>query len=320
MTASAVGVCDPCRILSLDGGGAKGFYTLGVLKELEGIVARPLCECFRLIFGTSTGSIIAGLLALGHAVDSVHKLYKDHVPSIMRQSDRTGRSTALVSAAANVFANRTFSEFRTGVGIVATRWDFEKPIIFKSDVGQAHGRQGTFVPGFGCSIAEAVTASCSAYPFFERRVITTGDGQEIEVVDGGYCANNPTLYAIADGVRALRKQHSELRVVSIGVGVYPPPNRRVTFRERMAKRLIGSSAMELLQKTLDINTESMEQLRAVLFSDIKTVRINETFEQPEMATDLMESDPKKLGMLYQRGRVSFARHEGELREIFGVSR
>jgi hypothetical protein len=28
----------PCRILSLDGGGAKGFYTLGVLKGIEGKV------------------------------------------------------------------------------------------------------------------------------------------------------------------------------------------------------------------------------------------------------------------------------------------
>ncbi len=27
----------PCRILSLDGGGAKGFYTLGVLKQIEAI-------------------------------------------------------------------------------------------------------------------------------------------------------------------------------------------------------------------------------------------------------------------------------------------
>jgi patatin-like phospholipase/acyl hydrolase len=26
------------RVLSLDGGGAKGFYTLGVLKEIEGMI------------------------------------------------------------------------------------------------------------------------------------------------------------------------------------------------------------------------------------------------------------------------------------------
>lgn len=28
----------PLRILSLDGGGAKGFYTLGVLKEIEAMI------------------------------------------------------------------------------------------------------------------------------------------------------------------------------------------------------------------------------------------------------------------------------------------
>ena len=65
-----------CRILSLDGGGAKGFYTLGVLNEIEAMIApRRLCEHFNLIFGTSTGAIIAALLALGSTVAEVHRLY-----------------------------------------------------------------------------------------------------------------------------------------------------------------------------------------------------------------------------------------------------
>ena len=33
--STSVPLLEPCRILSLDGGGAKGFYTLGVLKEIE---------------------------------------------------------------------------------------------------------------------------------------------------------------------------------------------------------------------------------------------------------------------------------------------
>ena len=84
-----------CRILSLDGGGAKGFYTLGVLKEIEGVLKCPLCECFDLIFGTSTGSIIAALLALGFEVDEIHTLYREHVPSVMKPwlaSGKTRRS------------------------------------------------------------------------------------------------------------------------------------------------------------------------------------------------------------------------------------
>jgi len=73
-----------CRILSLDGGGAKGFYTLGVLKEIESMMNCPLYKRFDLVFGTSTGAIIAALIALGYEMDAIHDLYKEHVPRIMR--------------------------------------------------------------------------------------------------------------------------------------------------------------------------------------------------------------------------------------------
>jgi patatin-like phospholipase/acyl hydrolase len=84
---SSTGVC---RVLSLDGGGAKGFYTLGALKEIEAMAGRPLFECFDLIFGTSTGSIIGALLALGYPVDQIHQLYKEYVPTIMRRLTSRG--------------------------------------------------------------------------------------------------------------------------------------------------------------------------------------------------------------------------------------
>src|SRR5207247_3560659 len=73
-----------CRILSLDGGGAKGFYTLGVLKEIEAMLGCPLYKRFDLVFGTSTGGIIAALIALGYEVDEIQELYQKHVPSITR--------------------------------------------------------------------------------------------------------------------------------------------------------------------------------------------------------------------------------------------
>jgi uncharacterized protein len=46
------------RVLSLDGSGAKGFYTLGALMEVEALVGRRLCEKFDLIYGTSTGELV----------------------------------------------------------------------------------------------------------------------------------------------------------------------------------------------------------------------------------------------------------------------
>jgi predicted patatin/cPLA2 family phospholipase len=308
------------RILSLDGGGAKGFYTLGVLKQVEAMLGgQPLCEHFNLIFGTSTGAIIAALLALGHQVEPILELYKKHVPAITGKLLTSGRTKALAELVEKVFGKADFTQVKTGVGIVATHWIQEKPMIFKGDVAQAHGSKATFAPGFGCTIADAVRASCSAFPYFKRVTVRTAQGADVELFDGGYCANNPTLYAIADAVKALQKEYSDLRVLSIGVGVYPEPKRWINpkhFVTLLEKIFLGFTSLELLQKTLNVNTTSMEQLRFVLFKDIKTVRINEQFSQPEMATHLLESDLKKLNILYQRGSASFGAYEAALKELF----
>ena len=298
-----------CRVLCLDGGGAKGFYTLGVLKEIEGMLGCPLYKRFDLVYGTSTGAIIASLIALGYEVDAIHDLYKKYVPSVMRASNPRDKSEALATLAKAVYGTKTFTDVKTGIGIVATNWMNELPKIFKGNVSQAHGRTGTFIPGFGVCIADAVQASCSAYPFFERKKVTTSTGEDFELIDGGYCANNPTLYAIADAVAALKKEPSDLRVVSVGVGTYPEPKPR-GLKMRFAKKYLVS--VQLLQKTLEINTKSMNQLRTVMFKDIQTIRISDTFSEPQMATDLMEHDLKKLNILHQRGKDSFALQEPEL--------
>jgi uncharacterized protein len=299
---------DRFRILALDGGGAKGFYTLGVLKEIEAMIGCPLYQRFDLVFGTSTGAIIGALVALGFSVDHIHELYKTQVPKIMACKTRSGRTQALQALATEVFAKRTFLDVKTGIGIVAARWLTERPMIFKADVQQAHGSKATFQPGFGVSIADAVRASCSAFPFFDRTTVTTGTGDRVELIDGGYCANNPTLYAIADALVALKKERGQIRVLSVGVGVYPAPRNPYLW---LLKQLPFNS-VELLQKTLEINTQSMDQLRSILFKDVPTIRISDIFERPEMATDLMEHNPDKLNLLRQRGRESFASREEQL--------
>ncbi len=149
-----------CRILSLDGGGAKGFYTLGVLKEIEAMLDCPLYKRFDLIFGTSTGAIIAALLALGNKIDDIHDLYKKHVPTVMSKKKPAQKTKALAELASEVFGTSAFTQVKTQVGIVATKWVTERPMIFKGSVHQAHGRTGTSRP---------VSASQSQKPF-KRRV------------------------------------------------------------------------------------------------------------------------------------------------------
>ena len=258
-----------CRVLSLDGGGAKGFYTLGILKEIEAILGRPLCEAFDLVFGTSTGAVIAALVGLGKSIDEIHDLYRTNVVTVAKEKRRSEKSAALEKLSADIFGDTKFDAFKTRVGIVATRWVLETPMIFKNDLAQVHGRTGTFIPGFGCTIGDAVVASCSAFPFFDKKTVVTASGDSVELIDGGYCANNPTLYSIADATAALQVPRDKVRVVSLGVGVYPEPKRSLFEAAYWSKYFLS---VQLLQKTLEINTQSMEQLRKILFKDVPTVR------------------------------------------------
>lgn len=203
-----------------------------------------------------------------------------------------------------------FTDAKTNVGIVATKWLLERPMIFKMHVGQAHGMKASFVPGFGVRVGDAVQASCSAYPYFNRKTVVTSAGDKVELIDGGFCANNPTLYAIADATVSLGVPPENIRVVSLGCGNYPPPPLNWWTVDYWKQKTPG---VQLLQKTLEINTQSMDQLRALLYKHIQTVRISQSFSEPAMATDLFEHDLKKLNVLTQRGAQSFAEHEQTLK-------
>lgn len=299
-----------CKILSLDGGGAKGFYPLGILREVEALLPQPIHETFDLIFGTSTGSIIAALLATGRSVYEIHELYKEHVPPIMRACGKSAKTARLRETGATVFGDAGFDTVKTGLGIVSTKWQLETPLIFKSRETQAHGRRATFVPGFGCKLADAIEASCSAYPFFEIKTLETASGDIVELFDGGYCANNPALYALADATVALGHAPENCRLLTLGCGQYPEPKRGF-----IARQINSFLPVQLLQKTLEVNTASMDQLRRLLYANVPTVRISDTFDKPEMATDMFEYDPKKLNLLRQQGVESFARREKDVRKL-----
>jgi hypothetical protein len=185
-------------------------------------------------------------------------------------------------------------------------------MIFKAEAGQAFGGKESFIPFFGVPVGDAVQASCSAYPFFCRKRVRTSEGDTIQLVDGGFCANNPTLYAIADATDAIGVPRGHVRVVSIGVGEYPAPKKSLLSPMRWLSYFI---TVRLLQKTLEINTQSMDQLRRLLFKDVATVRISNKYTQPEMATDMFEHDSAKLGLLWRRGRESFLEYEDALRAL-----
>ncbi|HQY89536.1 MAG TPA: patatin-like phospholipase family protein, partial [Tepidisphaeraceae bacterium] len=80
------------RILTLDGGGIRGLFALGILEEIEtqlrqrtGRSDLVLADEFDFFAGTSTGAIIAACLAWGMPVSEIIALYKDHGRSMFHR-------------------------------------------------------------------------------------------------------------------------------------------------------------------------------------------------------------------------------------------
>ena len=101
----------PYFILSLDGGGSLGVYTLGVLVEVERMLENPLHETFDLVYGTSTGAIIASMIALGDDVEeTIHDRYFNIAPDVMGRWLSRTRTAALHRHAQEVYGGKTFDD------------------------------------------------------------------------------------------------------------------------------------------------------------------------------------------------------------------
>ncbi|MFE9598956.1 patatin-like phospholipase family protein [Streptomyces hokutonensis] len=71
-------VSRPVRVLSIDGGGVRGYLPALLLAEIERRAATPASRLFDLVVGTSTGGIISIGLAAGLSARSLADFYPTH--------------------------------------------------------------------------------------------------------------------------------------------------------------------------------------------------------------------------------------------------
>ena len=248
----------PKRILALDGGGIRGAITLGFLGEIErllsenhdklGIIDKDkfrLHHYFDLIGGTSTGSIIAALLAIsGYSIDQVKEKYKSLGAKIF--SDHNGfnllgrqiyfkgkyDSKPLKEELEKIFKDIRLGdeENKTGLCVVTKRLDTCSTWPITNNPKAKYFEQNRFF------IKDVVRASTAAPSFFEPEVIDVGSGEQAIFVDGGMSImNNPSLQLfLVATLKGFRLQweadENKLFIVSIGTG-------------RRDKRMIGTKWM-----------------------------------------------------------------------------
>ena len=205
-------------ILALDGGGARGIYPAQVLANLERELEASVKDCFDLIAGTSTGSIIAGAAAVGVPMAQIVELFEKEAPRIFRK--RFLRWGILGSK----YSRRPFEDIVCSMIPDTTLGKISTPLMITgSDIstGGVYVFKSGYMAEIGVSyvrdrdtlLSDAILASCAAPYYFDPAKV--GD---YLLADGGLWANNPSITALAEAVGRFGKDVSDVRILSVGTG------------------------------------------------------------------------------------------------------
>ena len=272
-------------ILSIDGGGMRGLFSLEILKDIctecygdSGVISTTkFLSHFDLIAGTSTGALIAVGLANGHSIDDIIEHYITLGENVFNNTwtawpkhgykmVTTGgfyEETILVNEMRKLFGKTKLSELDKHVMVVSTdkTTSVFVPYIFRSYVID--------------SIAKNDQPLSSPLDVRARGILYCGEGvdNDVEIVDclrastaapsyfspirygvtdlidGGIVANNPTELAIFEAANRWPKD-SIGTILSIGNG---------TVKETSGY----SSLFGLFKDTLNLITNAEETNRRI---------------------------------------------------------
>lgn len=211
----------PKRILSFDGGGVRGAISVAFLERIETIFAEHqhkiltdyiaqkeragiadeslaaarakheapfrLADWFDLVGGTSTGSLIAGAIALGFNTSDIKKFYLERAPNVFQRPfwripglQAKFDARALQQEIDNIVAQRTLDskDLITGLSVVAKRMDTGSPWILTNNPRTPYWETKPPTkddPGYignrYFKLATLVRASTAAPHFFDPEIV-----------------------------------------------------------------------------------------------------------------------------------------------------
>lgn len=223
------------KILSLDGGGIRGIFSAGALKNIGErlTTGSRVDEYFDLIAGTSTGGIIAIGLGLGVPPSQIYNLYDTDGKIIfppaltrwrgLRFGRRVGSSlynqSAIESLLRREFSDRKLGDSAARLLIPSVVGPTPQIAVLKTDHHPDYRRDWK-MPAW-----EAARAT-SAAPTYLPGHRFGGD----YFLDGGLFANNPIMLAIVEAMHAYDVSLQQIRVLSIGTGNAAPKLNQAMIR------------------------------------------------------------------------------------------
>ena len=253
-------------ILAVDGGGTRGIFAAQILARVEEALGQRVRECFDLLAGTSTGSIIVGAAAAGIPLGEVVDLFeresprifgKSRLPSLISALLRSRYSRAPLERVLEEYLPQTIlRDISTPLMITSADISTGGVHVFKSrylgDLGEPYERDGN-VP-----LRDAILASCAAPTYFDPKAV----GPYL-LTDGGLWANNPSIIALTEAISKFKKGVEEVKVFSVGTG-----HTTTMYTERGSWGLLtGWGGNKLVSYTLGLQSQASTNMAKLILND-----------------------------------------------------
>ncbi|EGT0640431.1 cGAMP-activated phospholipase CapV [Citrobacter werkmanii] len=219
------------RVLSLNGGGVRGLFTISVLAEIERIISASMniqdvkiADYFDLITGTSIGGILALGLASGRTARELESVFFNKAPEIFPERPAwINLLKTLVSPIYNstplrctveemIGKDMTFNDLTRRVMIPSVNLSTGKPQFFKTPHNPEFTRDGIL------KLIDAAMATSAAPTYFSPHYC---EDLKTYFADGGLVANNPSYIGLLEVLRDMQSDfpgasHKDIHILNIG--------------------------------------------------------------------------------------------------------
>ena len=321
------------KILCIDGGGIKGVFSASILAKYEELFGVRMTDYFDLIAGTSTGGIIALGASLGIPMANIVQFYENHGPIIFDQkrqpSTCVGRcmrklrlgikqaackskydSNNLEITLRCVFEEHTLKDSNNLLCIPAYNITAARNRIFKKDYGKYNTDNNL-------SYVDVALATAAAPTYFPIKEI-----DNVQYIDGGLWALNPTLTALTEFVRNFYKQEPPYDYDS--VSILSISSCETNIQDFAPKK--NRSFREWKDTLFDIYTDGQNQsvnffvqhIQPHLSFEMKIVRVKNESLSPQVAQyiDMDNASSDSISIMKGLGNDTAIKYKEEVADFF----
>jgi hypothetical protein len=246
-----LGKTGPRKLLACDGGGIRGIISIEILARIESELRKScgnpklvLANYFDYVGGTSTGAIIATLIALGYSVDETRDFYLRsgaemfHKARLWERFRTKFKDDKLSEMLRNVIGEETTlgsEKLRTLLMMVLRNATTDSPWPLSNNPAAKYNEPGRSDCNLKLPLWRLVRASTAAPTYFPPEVVHVG--RDFIFVDGAVTMyNNPAfqlfLMATSEPYRLLWPTGEEkMLLISVGTGASANANSNLSPEE-----------------------------------------------------------------------------------------